>query len=147
MKTALPTLITIAVAAAIPLASASAAPGDDLIAIEAAWSKALVAKDMGFLSRTVAPDWHGQNQGGKRIDRATMLASISSGEDKITSITNHDVTVRLVGDLAIVQGMDDEVSTHKGKDSSGTYGWTDVFQKRGKRWVAIASQGTLVTKQ
>ena len=33
----------------------------------------------------------------------------------------------------------------KGKDSSGTYSWTDVFQNRGGHWLAVASQTTKVT--
>jgi hypothetical protein len=44
----------------------------------------------------------------------------------------------------VVQGSDDEKSTHNGKDTSGTYTWTDVFQKRGGRWMVIASQDTPV---
>jgi hypothetical protein len=47
-----------------------------------------------------------------------------------------------MGDMAVVQGADDEKSTEKGKDTSGSYTWTDVFAKRGGKWVAIASQVT-----
>lgn len=133
-------------ASTLATASIAATPSDELIAKEASWSKAMVAKDMTALKEIIAPDWIGQNQTGKQTTRAEFLASIASGEDKSTSMTNHDVHVRIVGDLAIVQGMDDEVSTHKGASSSGTYSWMDVFQKRGGKWVAIASQNTPVTK-
>jgi hypothetical protein len=44
----------------------------------------------------------------------------------------------------VVQGYDDETSSEKGKDTSGTYSWTDVFQKRNGHWVAVASQTTKV---
>lgn len=55
----------------------------------------------------------------------------------------HRAPLRFVGaDVAIVQGEDTETSTHKGKPSSGVYSWTDIFQKRNGRWVAIASQNT-----
>jgi hypothetical protein len=60
-------------------------------------------------------------------------------------MSNHDVNVRVMRNVAIVQGMDDEKSSYKGKDGSGTYSWTDVFEKRGGKWVAIASQVTKVT--
>src|SRR5205807_190061 len=115
----------------------------ELIAMETAWAKALVAHDTAALSRIVAADWHGQNQSGKWYDRAGMLKSVASGDDKYSAMTNHDLHARLVGaDIGYVQGMDTETSTHKGKSSSGTYSWTDIYQKRDGKWVAIASQNT-----
>ena len=133
--------------AATTLATASfaATPADELVAKEASWSKAMVAKDVTALKEIIAPDWIGQNQTGKQTTRTEFLAGITSGEDKMSSMTNHDVHVRIVGDLAIVQGMDTEESSHKGASTSGVYSWTDVFQKRGGKWVAIASQNTPVT--
>ncbi|HZZ33798.1 MAG TPA: nuclear transport factor 2 family protein [Phenylobacterium sp.] len=125
---------------------ASAAPDskDELVKLEATWSKASVAKDAAEVGKIVASDWTGQNAGGKLMTRDKMLADMKSGVDAATSMTNHDVHVRFIGDIAIVQGADDEKSTHMGKDTSGTYTWTDVFQKRGGHWVAIASQSTPV---
>ncbi|HXA39702.1 MAG TPA: nuclear transport factor 2 family protein [Phenylobacterium sp.] len=125
-------------------ASAAGDPKDELVKLEADWSKASVAKDTAAVSRIVAPDWTGQNPSGKLTTRDKMLADMKSGVDAATSMTNHDVHVRLIGDIAIVQGSDDEKSTHMGKDTSGAYTWTDVFQKRAGHWVAIASQVTPV---
>jgi ketosteroid isomerase-like protein len=122
-------------------------PKAELIKLEADWSKASVAKDAATISKIIAPDWVGQGQDGKPSTRETVLADMKSGKDVATSMTNHDVHVRIIGDIAIVQGADDEKSTHEGKDSSGTYTWTDVFQKRSGHWVAIASQSTPVKKK
>jgi ketosteroid isomerase-like protein len=133
------------VAATLATASIAATPSDELIAREASWSRAMVAKDVAGLKDIIAPEWIGQNQSGKPLTRAEFLAGITSGEDKVSSMTNHDVHVRIIGDIALVQGMDTEVSTHKGVSSSGTYSWLDVFQKRAGKWVAIASQNTPVT--
>ena len=124
--------------------AAPAAPGSELVAMEAAWSKAVVAKDTAAVGRIVAADWTGQNAGGMRATKTQMLADLKSGADSATMMTNHDVHVRVIGDLAIVQGADDEKSMHEGKDVSGTYTWTDIFQKRAGHWVAIASQSTPV---
>lgn len=147
MKLAIPALLALTVAA--PAAAQPAAtPGNEqeLVNMETAWSKALVAKDVAALNKIMASDWHGQNQTGKLADRAAAIGAISDGTDTISTMTNHDVHVRFVGaDLAIVQGQDTETSTHKGKPTSGVYTWTDVFQKRDGQWVAIASQGTPVT--
>lgn len=146
MKLALTALVALTIA--MPVAAKPAAPNgeQELIAMEAAWAHALVAHDAAALSHIVAPDWHGQNQSGKWTDRAAMMKNMTSGVDKFSAMTNHDMHVRFVGaDLGFVQGMDTETSTHNGKSSSGTYGWTDIYQKRDGHWVAIASQNTPIT--
>jgi hypothetical protein len=142
--------IAIAAIAAVVLASplSAAAPANnpqDLVNLEAAWSKAAVAKDAAALNRIVAADWTGQNEHGKMMNRAAMIQHAVSADEKLASMTNHDLHVRFVGsDLAIVQGMDNESGVAKGKKVNDVYSWTDIFQKRGGQWVAIASQNTPV---
>lgn len=128
-------------------ASAATDVKDELVAIEASWSKAVVAKDSAAIGKIVAADWIGQNASGKAETKDKLLADMKSGVDSASAMTNHDVHVRIIGDIAIVQGADDEKSMHKGKDVSGTYTWTDIFQKRAGHWVAIASQSTPVTPE
>jgi hypothetical protein len=142
MKLAIPAMI------AVVLASAASAAGNnpqDLVNMEAAWAKAAVARDSAALTRIVAPDWKGQNEHGKIYDRAAMIHQTTAGEEKLTSMVNHDVHVRFIGnDHAIVQGMDNESGVKKGKTVNEVYSWTDIYEKRGGQWVAIASQNTPV---
>ena len=142
MKLAIPAMI------AVVLASAASAAGNnpqDLVNMEAAWAKAAVARDSAALTRIVAPDWKGQNEHGKIYDRAAMIHQTTAGEEKLTSMVNHDVHVRFIGnDHAIVQGMDNEFGVKKGKTVNEVYSWTDIYEKRGGQWVAIASQNTPV---
>jgi ketosteroid isomerase-like protein len=122
-------------------------PRDELVKMEANWSKAIVARDVAAVGAIVAPDWAGQGSDGTLSNKVKMLADMKKGVDTSTSMVNRDVHVRIIGDLAIVQGSDDEKSKHNGKDSSGAYTWTDVFQKRAGHWLVIASQSTPVTKK
>jgi len=149
MKTALALLLV------LPLASTALAAGkpaakpsnseQELINMESDWAKASVARDAAALSRIVASDWHGQNHQGKYYDRAAMIHEIVAGDEKLSSMTNHDLHVRFLGaDHAIVQGMDDESGVTKGKTVHEVYSWTDVYEKRNGHWVAIASQNTKV---
>jgi len=140
-------LLAIAAGFAVPAAAAAADTPTTLVALEAKWTKALVANDVAMIDAIVAPDWAGQGLDGKRSDKSVMMADFKSGKNKITAMTNRDVSARIFGDIAVVQGIDDEKSTADGKDTSGTYTWTDVFQKRGGKWLAIASQGTPVKKK
>ena len=142
--------IVVSMFAAMLVMTGSAAAGDlsatqkKLVDVEAAWSTAFVHKDVAVLSSTIADDWTGQNDSGKTETKAGLIASVKSGEMAITSMTNHDLKVRVFGNIAVVQGADDEKSSYKGKDTSGSYTWMDVLENRGGKWMAIASQVTKV---
>lgn len=147
MITRLVSAAGLAMALAVPqMTMAAPQASDELIAIEGRWASAMVGKDWAALETIVAPDWTGQNPGGKLTDRATLMAEFRSGRNLITAMKNHDLHVRVVGDIGIVQGMDDETSSFDGKDTSGSWSWTDIYQRRAGKWVAIASQVTPVSK-
>lgn len=129
--------------------AANAAPsaGQALVDIEAKWAKAMVDKDAKALDSILAPTFTGQGSSGKVNTKADAMKDLTSGKLVVRSMTNHDVRVRIIGDVAIVQGMDDEDSTYDGKPFKGTYTWTDVYEKKGGKWLAIASQSTAVDKK
>lgn len=149
MKLAIPAFIALTLAASVAAQPSQTSPSEqELVSMEAAWSKAIVARDAAALNKIMAADWHGQDSRGTYSDRAAAVKALTDGTDSVSAMTNHDVHVRFVGaDLAIVQGQDTETSTHKGKSTSGVYSWTDIFQKRDGQWVAIASQNTPVTPE
>ena len=47
--------------------------------------------------------------------------------------------VKVLGNVAVVQGSDTDKSSYGGKDTSGKYVWTDVYVKRGGKWQAVRS--------
>ena len=125
-------------------ANAASAPGQALVDIEAKWAKAMVDKDAKALDSILAPTFASQGASGKVNTKAGALNDLTSGKLVVRSMTNHDVHVRIIGNVAIVQGMDDEDSTYDGKPFKGTFTWMDVYEKQGGKWLAIASQGTAV---
>lgn len=139
--------ITVMTAAVLMMGAASAAGADateqKLMDIETATAKAFMQADTAAMSGILADDWMVQEASG-RHNRAEMLAEMKSGKYKVTSMTNHDMHARVMGNVAFVQGMEDEKSTYGGEDTSGTYSWTDVFEMRGGKWVAVATQVTKV---
>ena len=140
----------ISACAIVLLMAGSAAAGEkmmkeqDLIDLEAAWSKATVQKDVAAVSAVLADDWIGQNDSGKPIDKAHFLDQMKSGMMSATSMMNHDVHARVMHGMGIVQGMDDEKSSFNGKDTSGAYSWMDVFEMRDGKWQAVRSQSSMV---
>jgi ketosteroid isomerase-like protein len=111
---------------------------------EAALGEAMIHRDLATLDRLVGDDWTIQSDSGMMGTKAGFLDDVRSGALVIKSFRLHDVHVRVLGDVAFVQGFDDEVSSYKGKDNSGTYNWLDVWQRRDGRWVSVATQLTRV---
>jgi len=52
--------------------------------------------------------------------------------------------VKVLGNVAVVQGSHTEKSTTNGKDTSGKWIWTDVFVKRDGKWLIVRSQSAMV---
>jgi hypothetical protein len=52
--------------------------------------------------------------------------------------------VKVLGNVAVVQGSDTEKSLTNGKDTSGKWVWMDVFVKREGAWVVVRSQSAMV---
>jgi ketosteroid isomerase-like protein len=110
----------------------------ELIRLERDYARALIGKDRAFLMRFYASDWRGGNWMGF-WSKATMIKSILNARYVVKSMNVRDLKVRVTGDVAIVQGVDEEVTSVDGKDTSGKWAFTDVFERRDGRWVAVAS--------
>jgi hypothetical protein len=119
----------------------------ELLDLENAWSKAIVQKDTAKISSILADDWMGQDDTGKISDKAKLLSDMQSPKSSVTSMVNHDMHARIVHGVGIVQGSDDEKSMSKGRDTSGTYTWMDVFAMRDGGWQVVASQITKVKQK
>jgi len=113
----------------------------ELIKLEQDYARALIAKDMTFLRAFYAPDWRGGNWLGF-TSKSALLRKIQDRRYLVRSMKLRDIRVKFAGPVAIVQGVDEEVTSMSGRDTSGIWLFTDVFARRGGRWVAIASQTT-----
>ncbi|MBB5326602.1 nuclear transport factor 2 family protein [Tunturiibacter gelidoferens] len=133
-------LLTGVAAAAMDVPTAETTIND----AEAALGVAMIHKDLATLDRLVGRDWTMQSDSGTMGTKAGFLNDVRSGALIVKSFKLHDVHVRVLGDVAFVQAFDDEVSSYKGKDNSGTYNWLDVWEKRDGRWVSVATQLTKV---
>lgn len=132
--------------AAAPTAGSIEQQKRELIALERAYSDALIRGDRAFLESYYAPDWRGGNWLGFWT-KATMLKAVLEARYEIRSMTLQNVQVRIVGDIGIVQGVSNEVTRVDGRDTSGRWTFTDVFERRSGRWMAIASHTSELTGQ
>ena len=125
--------------------SASASASDTVKQIEHDWTEATIAGDYDKISQIIADDWSGISYDGSKMTKQAFLADLKSGKDKAQSVEIGPMDVKVLGNVAIVQGSDTEKSVMNGKDTSGKWVWMDVFVKRDGKWVAVRSQAARVT--
>lgn len=136
-----PALIAVALIALPPWAHAATLDEQALLDTEARLGKALVAGDIAALSSIYAADYHGRGAYQTKVDgKADFLAGFESRKLVFRSMTNRDLHAYVTGDTGYVLGTDDEKGTYAGEDISGTYVFLDVYRKRERHWVLVASQ-------
>jgi ketosteroid isomerase-like protein len=133
-----------AVAKDAPMTENAPAAETKIAAFEAALGEAMIHKDISTLSNLVADDWTIQDASGSTGTKAGFINDVKSGKLVVTTFKLHDLHVRVLGNIAFVQGFDDETSFYDGKENSGTYNWLDVWQNRDGHWVSVATQLTKV---
>lgn len=114
--------------------------------IEHDWVDAMKAGDADKLGAILADDWVGLGYGGGGSGKATkemFVGEVKAGAFKIDSFDFGPMTVKVIGNVAVVQGSDTEKSSHNGKSTSGKYVWMDVFAKVDGKWVAVRSQNAM----
>jgi len=130
--------------AGVSLAQDAAATEKKIAEYEDALGQAMIHKDVATLQKLVADDWTIQNDSRTLGTKDAFINDVKSGALVVTSFRIHDVRVHVVGNVAYIQAFDDETSSYKGKDNSGTYSWLDVWESRNGRWVSVVTQLTKV---
>ena len=107
--------------------------------LENDWIAAVKAGDADKLNSILGDDWVERYNNGPQTTKAAYVANVQSGAMKMESYEMSPMDVKVLGNVAVVQGGDTEKSSLNGKDTSGKYVWLDVFVKRGDNWVAVRS--------
>jgi ketosteroid isomerase-like protein len=111
---------------------------------EADLGQAMIHMDIATLSKLVGERLDYPKRQRRDGHKAGFINDVQSGALVVTSFKLHDLHIHVIGNVAFVQGFDDEKSSYKGKDNSGTYNWLDVWENRDGRWVSVATQLTKV---
>jgi len=137
-------VVALAFAVHAPLA-AQAGPAtaeDSVRALEEARGQALIHADTAALSSMVAPDFTEVSRLGTLRTRADNIRDIASGDLKLLTIRYDSLTVRIYGDVAVLQGIADNTGTFHGFPFRGKIRYTRVFVRREGRWQAVTMQQT-----
>ena len=94
--------------------------------------------DVNRFKEILADDFLCSMPDGTLLDRAKFL-ELTAQPVTIRNLQAHDVRVRLMGDVAIVHAAT-SYTTAEGREAAGRY--TDVWARRGGRWLAVSAHVT-----
>ena len=91
--------------------------------------------DVRRFDEILADDFLCTNADGSLVDRETFLKQ-TARPATISNLDAHDVTVRIMGDFAIIHAR----TTYTRPDGQTGAGWyTDVWARRGGVWLAVSA--------
>lgn len=145
MKTS---LITLLMVAGLATAGFGASADAELKAIEQQWLDAYQKGDAAFIKNLEADDYTIVEPDGTVTTKAEDVKSVTDKKFVLKSATMSDYKCRMLGDnYAIVTAALKMSGSDDGKEFSGDYRGLDVFEKKGGKWMAVASQLTKVQKE
>jgi hypothetical protein len=98
--------------------------------------------DIPALELLLAPDYQGYDPSGRSQDRAGVLRSYAQGGVRVTTLSQSDLRVRVLGEAGVVAG----VNVMRGQQGHEHFDlrlrFLDVYAWRDGRWQLVASQDT-----
>jgi ketosteroid isomerase-like protein len=124
--------------------AAAPSPQDEVRAVEMARADALLHADTTALSRMTANDFVEISRFGQLRTKADNMRDVGSGDLKLATVKYDSLTVRVYGDVAVLQGIADNTGSFRGMPFAGKIRYTRIFIRRDHRWQAVAMQHTMM---
>jgi ketosteroid isomerase-like protein len=118
--------------------SALAADMTALLDLNRTYIRSVQTSDIQRFKEILADDFLCSLPDGSLVDRACFLER-SAVPPAVSNLEVHDVRLRLLGDVAIVHART-TFTVQNGRAGSGRY--TDVWVRRGGRWLAVSAHVT-----
>ena len=109
---------------------------ETLTALNRDYIAAVQASDTGRFEEILSEDFLNTNPDGSLVDKAGFLKQIAP-KARIANLACHDVNVRVMGDFAIIHAR---TSYTLADGTAGNGRYTDVWAKRGGKWLCVAAQ-------
>jgi hypothetical protein len=118
----------------------------EILRVEAALCRAFETGDAAMLRASIDPTFTFVDSHGAITDLAKTAAEVESREPSYEEFRNHDQTVRLYGDAAVVTGIT-SVRGQSGADKfQADFTYTDTWIRRDGRWVMVATHASRLPK-
>jgi len=122
----------------MPDAARSTSDHETLLALNRDYIRSVQTSDVRRFDEILAEDFLCSNPDGSLVDRQAFLKQTAIPV-RITGLEAHDVTVRILGDVAIIHART-SYTLPDGRLASGRY--TDVWARRNGRWLAVSAHVT-----
>jgi ketosteroid isomerase-like protein len=106
--------------------------------LNAEYIRSVQQGDAKRFQEILADDFSASLGDGTLVDKPAFL-EVTRRPVSIKNLEAHDVDIRILGDVAVIHGKT-AFTTADGRAASGRY--TDVWARRGGRWLAIAAHVT-----
>ena len=113
---------------------------DDIRDVGSAWVAAELAADIETLDALTTDDFRLVGPFGFVLDKQHWLDRYRSGDLATTTLTWHDVDVRVYGDSVVTIGTQSQKADYQGSPSNGEFRITHVFVRDGDRWKIAGMQ-------
>ena len=122
----------------MPATTATRSELDILQDLNRDYIRSVQHSDVRRFDEILADDFLCSNPDGSLIDRAAFLKQ-TAAPVAISNLEARDVVVRIMGDVAIIHART-TYARPDGTEGSGRY--TDVWARRGGRWLAVSAHVT-----
>jgi len=123
----------------------SASPQEqEVMAVTQAACDAFRLRDLAALERLLAPDFTLVSSSSEVQSRAQAVQEVRDGEPKYERFENHDMTARVYGDAAVVQGITSLKGLLHGKPFTVDVRFTDTLVRTQGRWAIVVSHVTRI---
>ena len=114
-------------------------------AVERQRFAAQVSKDYAALDKLLADDLHYTHSSGATDNKASYIQSIRDGKSKYDAIDVQELTVRLYGNTAIINGVCLIKAMNNGETINTRLRYTDAYVKKGNQWQLVTWQSVKLT--
>ena len=122
----------------MPNTATHASDLDTLQELNRNYIRSVRESDVRWFDENLTEDFVNSNPDCSLVDRAGFLAQIGRGS-AVKNLVIEDVLIRVLGDVALIHARTTYVKAD-GQPGAGRY--TDVWQKRGGRWICVAANVT-----
>ena len=122
----------------MPAAADVSADRPELRRLNREYIRSVQTSDVRRFDEILAEEFYCSNPDGSLVDRKGFLAQ-TIRPVTISNLEAHDVLIRILGDVAIIHART-SYTLPDGRDGLGRY--TDVWQRRDGRWLAVSAHVT-----
>ena len=119
---------------------------EEILALERAWSDAIVRHDPQAIAALLAEDYIGTGPTGRVMKRSEAVADFEADQERYTESTFENPIVRFYaeGTVAIVIAGGIDRGTGPRGDFVRRFRYTDIWVKRNGKWQCVASHGSML---